>query len=323
MASLKAIQRYLIIIRETSQSNGITLKELQEKVIDELTAHGDTNIAVSDRTLKRDLQNIRDNLKIGINYTPSKGYHMAEDEVSQPKNIENILESFDILNALNADTGMNHFVYPARRPAQGREHLYPLLKATQKKHLLFIRYQKFGEQEISEWEIEPYALKEWRSRWYLLGIIKGKNQLTTFGLDRIISMKKLAGKFIPRDINISEIYRDCFGIYNDENIPAEEVILSFNKKEGEYVKSQPIHHSQEILLDPTHQDRLVIRLKIKITKEFILELLARGFSLQVHKPDSLRQEILTRHQEAIDINSHNLQRNTEVAELDNGCPHSS
>ncbi len=29
MASLKAIQRYLIIIRETRQSNGITLKELQ------------------------------------------------------------------------------------------------------------------------------------------------------------------------------------------------------------------------------------------------------------------------------------------------------
>ena len=107
MAILNAIQRYLIIIRKIRQSNGITLKELQEKVIDELTAHGDTNIAVSDRTLKRDLQNIRDDLKIGINYTPSKGYHMAEDEVSQPKNIENILESFDILNALNADTGLN------------------------------------------------------------------------------------------------------------------------------------------------------------------------------------------------------------------------
>lgn len=303
MAILNAIQRYLIIIRKIRQSNGITLKELQEKVIDELTAHGDTNIAVSDRTLKRDLQNIRDDLKIGINYTPSKGYHMAEDELSQPKNIENILESFDILNALNADTGLNHVVFPERRPYRGTEYLYPLLKAIRNNRMVHIRYQRYEDKFSIERDICPYALKECRVRWYLLGIQPGEEELKTYGLDRIKGLEILTKKFTPRPIDIEAQYRDCFGIFATEKLSTEEILLSFNKKDGVYVESQPIHHSQETIPDSTNQGRMMFRLKVKITEDLLLELLARGTSMQVHKPENLRQEICCMHREALEINS--------------------
>ncbi|WP_251619829.1 helix-turn-helix transcriptional regulator [Odoribacter lunatus] len=301
MFGLKEIQRALIIIRKVRAYKGITLKELQEKIKEELTFHGYTNIAISDRTLQRDIQGLR-KLGIHISYSRLKGYHFPEDEEQDPENVEAVLEAFDLLNALGGDTGMNHFVFPSRRPYRGREHLHTLLKMIKKNASIRIRYKKYEEDDITEREIYPYALKEWRSRWYLLGIIKGKDPLTTFGLDRILDIQELSKAPPKKEIDINAMFHDCCGIYNDEEIQAEEVIISYNTWDGEYVKSQPIHHSQEVLPNEKDKDRLFFKLKVKITGEFQLEILARGFSLQVHKPESLREAIYKIYQNGMKAN---------------------
>nr|MDE7074257.1 WYL domain-containing protein [Odoribacter sp.] len=167
---------------------------------------------------------------------------------------------------------------------------------------VLIHYQKFGTEEPLEYYVFPYALKEWRSRWYLLGMTKGKETLKAFGLDRIVRIQEQSGHFTPREIDINELYKDCYGIYNEESAQVEEIILSYNLHDGEYVKSQPIHHSQEILPESKNQNRLFIKLKLKITKEFQLEILARGFSLQVHKPESLRKAIHKIYQDGMKAN---------------------
>ncbi|WP_251621630.1 helix-turn-helix transcriptional regulator [Odoribacter lunatus] len=302
MASLNAIQRYLIIIRKIRDSGGVTLKELQEKIENELTAHGDTQIASSPRTLKRDIRNIRNDLGIGINYSHSKGYHIAEDEVSSPENIETILESFDILNALNADTGLNHVVFPERRPYRGTEHLYPLLKAIRGNRLVHIHHQKYGETVPKERDIYPYALKECHGRWYLLGIPKEEETIKTFGLDRIIRLQVLPEKFMPRKIDIHAQFQDSFGILVKEELPTEEVIISFDENDGKYVESLPIHHSQVRIPDFTNKGRMMFRLTLKITEDLLLELFSRGYSMRVHQPEHLRQKVCDRHWDALVVN---------------------
>lgn len=303
MASLKAIQRYLIIIRKIRASNGITLQELKEKVTDELTAHGEIRIATSEKTLKRDIGDIRRNLGISIDYSRTRGYYFPEDETCAPENIEVALESFDLLNALNADTGMNNFVFPERRPYRGTEHLYLLLKAIQSKRQVCFRYQKFGEQHCTERKVYPYAVKEVRNRWYLLCMEEGQDLLKPFGLDRMSELQTLPHTFTPRKIDIEKRYRDCFGIFDNDTLQAEEIILSFDEKDGKYAESQPIHHSQEHIPDPTNRGRYAIRLRVKTTEDFVLELLARGTSLEVHKPEKLRQIIHDIHRQGFEINS--------------------
>ncbi len=304
MAQLKSIQRYLLIIHKIRSSNGIHMQELRQWVEDELTAHGNEEVAVSERTLKRDIADLRDYLGIPIGSSRTRGYYFPEDEVSDEGNIETVLESFNLLNALNADTGMGRFIFPERRPYRGNGHLYPLLKAIQKRMPVSVHYKKYGEGEDFRQKVFPYALKQWRSRWYLLGIPDGKEQMRTYGLDRILDLEPLGGRFKAKDVpDIETSYKDCYGIYNDERLPVEKVIISYDKREGEYVKSQPIHHSQKKLQDLPEHERLVISLHVKITKELKLELLARGFSLQVHQPESLRREIHDIYKNGMEANA--------------------
>lgn len=309
MGKIESIQRYLIIIRKIRSKVYITLKDLLQEVLDEMTAHGNNEFRVSERSLKRDIEELRWDFKIPIEYTKNKGYHFPQDEEFPAENIESVLESFDILNVLNADTGMNHIVYPERRNYRGTEYLYPLLKATQKKCPVTFSYQKYGSDTAFTLKVYPYALKQCKNRWYLLGIKEGEEILKSFGLDRLRDIKILSGKFKPNpDIDIKAKYKDLFGIVDDPEVPVEEVILSFDHDDGKYVESLPIHHSQERL--PSYEDRYVIRLRLKITYDFILEILSRGTSLQVISPEYLRKEIYWIHKNGMDINPNSLPSET-------------
>ena len=42
------------------------------------------------------------------------------------------------------------------------------------------------------------------------------------------------GMLIPH-----RIYRDCYGIWNDESLPVEEVILQYDNRDGYFLKAMP------------------------------------------------------------------------------------
>ncbi len=304
MANLNSIQRYLIIIRKIKMSNGISLQNLKQAVKEEMLMHGATNIAHADRTLKRDIADIRNRLHIPIDYSRISGYYIPSDEAYSEEYLETLPESFDILNVLNADTGMNHIVFPERQNYRGTEHLYPLLGAIRESRFVAFRYRKFKESRHTDRIIAPYALKECHGRWYLLGIQQGEQQLKTFGLDRLSLLRKLPEKYRRKEIpDLKEHYRDFFGIIAIDKLPTEEILISFKESEGKYVESLPIHASQQTVPHPSDSGRMMFRLRMKITRDLLLELLSRGSSMQVHAPDHLRQEICRLHREALEINS--------------------
>ena len=54
----------------------------------------------------------------------------------------------------------------------------------------------------------------------------------------------------------------------------EEVILRFTPRQGRYIKSLPLHTSQEIIQDDG--EGLVIKIKIHITYDFLMEILGHA-----------------------------------------------
>jgi predicted DNA-binding transcriptional regulator YafY len=65
--------------------------------------------------------------------------------------------------------------------------------------------------------------------------------------------------------------------------------LSFNPEQAKFIKSLPLHHSQEILSDTNDEFR--IRLKVCITFDFIMEILSHGEDVKVLKPNSFVRTI--------------------------------
>jgi len=61
----------------------------------------------------------------------------------------------------------------------------------------------------------------------------------------------------------------------------------------------PLHETQEILKD--NDEELQIKLKLFITRDFIMELLSHGDSVKVIKPDSLIEEVKMTYQKSLQL----------------------
>ena len=133
------------------------------------------------------------------------------------------------------------------------------------------------------------VLKEYQNRWYLVGIISGTSNFRTFGIDRINELEVLQDNFIPKtSTNPFELFENTIGLtYSEADI--EEIILSFTSLQGKYIKSLPLHKSQNILKD--NDQELVVRLLIVPNFEFIQKILMLGDAVTVIKPKWLQNDI--------------------------------
>jgi len=77
------------------------------------------------------------------------------------------------------------------------------------------------------------------------------------------------------------------------------VILSFDPVQGKYIKSLPLHESQQIIID--NNTELQIKLFLYTTYDFEMELLSYGEYVKVLKPDSLIEVMKNRYSKALNI----------------------
>lgn len=295
------ISRYLLIIKKLKAKSYTSYEELKgyiENQIEFLQMMDDQlSIGFSIRTLQRDIKEISNNFGIDIEYSRSgKGYHIVQSE-SENMNFQRMMEAFDMFNSLNLSQDLAPFIDLEKRKPLGTENLYGLLHAIKNKLQIKFAYQKYWDDEISLRIAEPYAMKEFKNRWYVMAKDKKDNNVKSFSLDRLSGLEITNTTFIyPENYNIEEQYRYCFGIIDPNKNEPEEIVLSFDHIEGKYIKSLPLHSSQQILID--NEQELRLKLKLFVTYDLIMELLSHGYNLKVLQPESLVEEIRSVHERA-------------------------
>lgn len=301
MSKRESISRYSLIIKKLRRFP-VSFKEISDTLSleSELQSY---NFNVSKRTFQRDLEDIRSIYNIDIKYDFSrKAYFIDFDE--QPEVNERILEAFDTFNALNISDRLSDYIHFEKRKPQGTENLYGLLHAIKNHFQITFTYQKYWEDELTDRKAEPYALKEFRNRWYIICKELNDSKVKSFALDRLSELFITRKPFkIPPDFNINEHFRFCFGIIGPDQTEPQEVILSFDPFQGKYIKSLPLHETQEIIAD--NEDELLIRLKLFITHDFFMELMSHGESVKVIKPDSLIADLISSYSKAINQYTNN------------------
>ena len=257
----------------------------------------DVDLTISKRTFQRDITEIRDIFRVDIQYDASrKVYFIVDDQ--KPDITSRMLEAFDMFNALNLTNDFESFVHFEKRKPQGADHFYGLLHGIKNHFLIRFNYLKYYEGEISKREVEPYALKEFKSRWYLLAKDLKDEKTKTFGLDRIAELEIGKKRFEwPLDFNVNVLFRNSFGIINPTDGKCEEVTLSFDAFQGKYIKSFPLHHTQQVLED--NADETIIKLSVNITYDFIMELLSDGDRVKIISPPSLKKSICENYAKAL------------------------
>jgi predicted DNA-binding transcriptional regulator YafY len=297
MSKRESIARYNLIIKKL-RKQPLSFSEISDYLAFESDLQ-EYNFNVSKRTFQRDIEDIRSVYNIDIQYDFSrKVYYIDFDE--QPEVNERILEAFDTFNALNISERLSNFIHFEKRRPQGTEYLYGLLHAIKNKVQISFSYQKFWEDEITHRIAEPYALKEFKNRWYVLANDLKDKKVKSFALDRLSELEITKKKFqLHNDFNVNEHFRYCFGIISPNEHKPQEIILSFDPFQGKYIKTLPLHESQEILTD--NDDELIIKLTLFITHDFFMEILSFGDNVKVIKPVSLITDLKKVYENALKL----------------------
>jgi hypothetical protein len=272
-----------------SKPKGATFKEILKRL--EELYHKESfsrDLASSQKTLKRDMELL---LEMGIEIKFKRStmtYQIVNEEFSESS--QTIFDNILLLNAYKQTENNADIMIFEKRKSRGLENLNGLLHAIQNRKIISLNYTKHWENIPHKKVLEPYALKEFKNRWYLLANEQnGKDFfLKTFGLDRISELEIHTKSFKKQAVDIDQLFVNSFGIISTLNQIPETIILSFDYEQGKFVKSLPIHHSQKVLIDNDSEYR--IELTLVPTYDFYQELLSHTGRMKIISPEIVKEE---------------------------------
>lgn len=288
MSKQGTIRRYTLEIEKIRRGQFPSFQEIK----DYLYNHG---FDVGDRTIQRDIEQIRFEFGIEIMYDRYKNGYYIDYENSL--NIESFFRFLEIVNTakllteslLESKNSLKYISFDNDGGLKGIGNLKPLLKAIKDNRKVSFTHINFHTEKSKKYTLKPYLLKEYQNRWYVIGIIDGFNDFRTFGIERIENLEIKAETFKPnKKIKPIELFDKTIGVVYSENIP-ETIILSFTSKQGNYIKTLPLHSSQRILIDDKQECR--ISLKVVPNYELIQQILKYGDTVKVIEPEWLVDEI--------------------------------
>lgn len=288
MSANKTIRCISLIIEKVGRNQFPPFKEIQQFLKDH-------DYPVSDRTLQRYFQQIRDEFDISITYNQSKnGYFINKEESLDMDRFfsfleivntaelltESLIESRDILNYISFET---------QGKFRGVEYLKTLLRAIKNNRKITFTHENFETGKHRKYSLKPYLIKEYQNRWYLVGVISGINEFRTFGIDRINNLEISDKTFAPvKDFDAATLFNNTIGLTYSLN-QLEEIILSFTPLQGKYIKTLPLHQSQEIVIED--ENELQIKIKIIPNYEFVQRILMLGSNVKVLQPQWLVADV--------------------------------
>lgn len=251
---------------------------------------------VSAGTFERDLRNIRANYGITITYDRrERGYFLdvADDEdLDDFRVIIRLLERRERLEILTRPgrSVAQYLQFEQHDGFRGLDLLSPIWNALQRQLALTFQYQTYSDSPGGPRSVEPGLLFEYKNRWYLDGYDLDKQATRTFGLDRISDLELTTHPIdTKRQLNYRAARQHVIGVTAPPGNPVERVVLRFSKTQIDYVKSLPLHGSQNPLSESaTH---LTISLNVILNPELELLILGYGEHVEVLEPLVLREKI--------------------------------
>lgn len=288
--------RYVLTIKKLKNCRaGATFKEILD-----YWRQDNPQLDIGLRTFQRDIRDIYELFKINIEFnTRTNKYYLEDDNLDQLRS--QLIESFSSILLLKHSDRFSKYMHLDDRPSDNTDYLNNLLNAIERGNQITFNYQKFSDHVAGKRKVEPYALKSYKNRWYLLAneIQLTGCQLKHFALPRMSGLDVTVEKFqYPITIDIENLYRHCYGIILPENCQPEKVLLWVEPNHGNYIKEVKLHPTQDTIKDD--EEGLVIQLFVYITKDLVRDILTRGNMIKVIEPIRLAAEIKNILKEALE-----------------------
>jgi len=201
-----------------------------------------------------------------------------------------LLNSFAVNHLINESHKLKHRILFEQIPS-GQRFLTHIIEAMRDERTLEITYQSFWRDAPNTFEIEPYCVKIFRQRWYVVARNPYYEAIRIYSLDRIQNLQITEKSFkLPESFDPEAFFGYNFGIIVDETITPCTVQLKVFGKQVKYLQTLPLHHSQEET--EITDEYSVFSYFITPTFDFRQEILSHGEGIEVISPDWFRNEMV-------------------------------
>lgn len=280
----------------------------------------DTNISM--RTIRLDLNAMRSD-SLGYNapiIVKDKKYYTYEDAnysiTNSPLTTQDLGVLQEVSHLLRQFKGFNHFnevsemvnkledkIYSEQNQQAsvidfekndlltGIEWLDVLYKAIVNKTVLLLSYQSFKARSANEIIFYPYLLKEYRNRWFILGMKKKGKEIVTFALDRIQNIIAQDKELFVQHKNFEPhtYFNDIIGVTRNYAEKPTTIVFWASQLHAPYIKTKPMHPSQKIV----EEVRGGTHFSIDVIPNFEMEreLIGFGEGIKILSPNNIVRQI--------------------------------
>ena len=288
--SRNLLNRYVWLVETIYKAKGITFAELNRKWLDSEISEG---IGLPVRTFHKWRVAIEELFGLNIECDCRSGYQYYISDIDEIKDWDVrrwLLNSISISNLLMDNRHLKDRILLENVPS-GQEYLSEIIDAMKKRLCVQITYRSFGRDKSSTFEVEPYCVKLFKQRWYLVARNPYYDQIRIYSLDRIHHLETLTDQPFEMSAAFSPsgYFQEYYGVTVDHTHEVGTVRLKVSATQANYFRSLPLHHSQQEV--ETADDYSIFQLHIRPTYDFLQEILRNGESVEVLEPQWFREEI--------------------------------
>lgn len=281
------LQKYVWLIDTIRRAGSISHRELSQR--------WERNVNLSDgkplhrATFNRWRDAIFAQFNIIIDCQRKGGYCYF---IANPEEIDDdrlkkwMLDSFAAGNIIGENIDMKNRILVDEIPS-GREHLTTIIEAMKANRSVQVAYRPFSQSKTYTFPLEPYCVKLFENRWYVVAHNERFDDIRIYALDRMESVEVLDEVFaLPPGFDAEDFFSTTYGIVIDRKEKPCRIVLRANRAHAPYLKTLPLHHSQRLIED--HGDYADFELYLTPTYDFVMKLLQSGPKIEVVRPATLR-----------------------------------
>ena len=298
MKKPELFKEYIWLVNIIKHYRKISLQEINTLWLDTEMSEG---IPFARSTFNRHKDAIEDMFGIIIDCDRRDGYryYIANEEVLGQHTVQNwMLSTLTVSNVIAAGMSLRGRILLESIPVQGKK-LAVAIHAMRAGCCLMIDYRKYGSKQSRQFVVEPYCLKYFRQRWYILARYKKNGYYAMLSLDRIEDMLVSDVRFkLDPDFDAEEFFSAYYGVFVDDEVEITTVTLRAHGLEAYYLRDLPLHDSQRLV---AHGDGWAdYKLQLRPTADFIAKVVSRGSWLEVLSPQWVIDKVVAAQREAIE-----------------------
>ena len=308
MTTPTLFKEYIWLVKTIFKARRISFAEINERWINTEMSDG---IPMARATFNRHKDAIEDIFGIIIDCDRQNGYkyYIDNENVLREDSVQNwMLSTLSVNNIISESLSLQKRILLESVPYEGN-YLTTAIEAMKRNVRIAIKYKKYGDTQPRELDFEPYCLKMFRQRWYVLGhfyreVADGEpiDYFGMFSFDRMLEMKLTNVKFkMDSEFDAEEYFSECFGVLVNEDTKAKRIVLRVYGFEQYYLEDLPLHHSQHEI--GHGEDYTDYELFLRPTPDFVSHLLSLGTQVKVLSPQRLADEVGQAHWDAAEMYS--------------------